>query len=95
MKTGSRLVSAVSTTEVMVVKGADVVLECGGEPMVDPGAERRLADPTDGDGCQLGKRYSDEVSGLQVLCVKAGPGPLTVEGRPLETMAAKQLPSSD
>jgi hypothetical protein len=43
----------------------------------------------------LGKRYADESSGLEVLCTKPGPGPLTVDGRPLEVKGPKPLPASD
>lgn len=97
MKTGTRLLSAVCDTEVMVVRGAEVELECGGAPMVESGAERLGGGPADGlaGGTELGKRYSHEESGLQVLCVKPGAGTLTVSGVPLERMASKQLPSSD
>ncbi len=49
-----------------------------------------LADPT-----LLGKRYEDEVSGLEVLCSKGGDGTLTLDDRPLVVKSAKPLPSSD
>ena len=35
------------------------------------------------DGVLLGKRYTDEATGIEVLCTKPGPGPLTVDGREL------------
>jgi hypothetical protein len=93
MKTGTRWSSTTCTTEVMVVKGADVVLECGGAPMAEgPGAGGGAAG---GDGTKLGKRYTDEASGLLVLCVKPGSGELSVGGVPLVEVATKQLPSSD
>ena len=97
MKTGTRLVSTVCDTEVMVVRGADVELACGGAPMVEQGAERSGTGPAAGfdTGTELGKRYTHEPSGLQVLCVKPGPGTLSVEGVPLKQLASKQLPSSD
>ncbi|MEI2711846.1 MAG: hypothetical protein V9G04_00765 [Nocardioides sp.] len=96
MKTGTRALSAVCDTEVMVIKGADVVLECGGAPMVSA-REASSGSPSAGldAGTQLGKRYVHEDSGLQVLCVKPGAGSLSVDGTPLELLAAKQLPSSD
>jgi hypothetical protein len=46
-------------------------------------------------GVVLGKRYVDEQSGLEVLCTKAGAGPLAADGRPLVIKAAKVLPASD
>ena len=97
MKTGTRLVSTVCDTEVMVVRGADVALSCGGAPMAEQGAERSgggLAEGLD-TGTELGKRYTHEASGLQVLCVKPGAGTLSVDGVPLQQLASKQLPSSD
>ena len=97
MKTGTRLVSTVCDTEVMVVRGADVELACGGAPMGEQGAERSGREPAEGfdAGTELGKRYTHVPSGLQVLCVKPGPGTLSVAGAPLEQLASKQLPSSD
>lgn len=97
MKTGTRLASAVCDTEVMVVRGADVELACGGTPMVQPAGDRPGGGPADGfaGGTELGKRYTHGASGLQVLCVKPGAGTLSVDGAPLELMASKQLPSSD
>jgi hypothetical protein len=97
MKTGTRLVSTVCDTEVMVVRGADVKLACGGAPMVEQGTERAGGAPADGldTGTELGKRYTHAASGLQVLCVKPGRGTLSVADEPLEQVASKQLPSSD
>ncbi|PBC47560.1 hypothetical protein [Rhodococcus sp. ACPA1] len=99
MKPGTKLRSTVCNTTVVIVRPAgELVIECGGQPMVD------AADPADGtgqpaaglaDGTQVGKRYEDQSTGLEVLCVKAGVGSLTVDGRPLTLKSAKQLPSSD
>lgn len=96
MKTGSKLLSSVCTTEVIVVKGADVEVACGGVPMVDTrsGELGAVAGGFDG-GTVLGKRYAHEVSGLQVLCVKPGAGRLSVNGEVLPELATKKLPSSD
>ena len=96
MRTGMRASSVVCDTEVMVIKGADVVLSCGGAPMVE-GAAPSTGAPVDGLdlGTELGKRYVHENSGLQVLCVRPGTGSLSVDGIPLGQLAAKQLPSSD
>ncbi|MDT5305603.1 MAG: hypothetical protein QOE48_1273, partial [Mycobacterium sp.] len=37
----------------------------------------------------------DAEANVQLLCVTAGEGTLTIDGRPMEIEAAKQLPSSD
>jgi hypothetical protein len=42
-----------------------------------------------------GKRYSDEGGLVELLCTKAGAGPLTLAGTELDVRAAKALPSSD
>ncbi len=101
MTPGVRLRSAVCATEVVVVRGPDRDLEmtCCGAPMVELG-ESPIGDapegsPGDGEPVLLGKRYSDESTGLEVLCTKAGAGPLACEGRPLVANAPKPLPSSD
>ncbi|GAA4259761.1 hypothetical protein [Dietzia aurantiaca] len=96
MKTGTRMYSQACEGEVMVIKGVDVELACGGVPMSDAAGDSGsgVADGFDG-GTVLGKRYQDEESGLQVLCVKPGSGSLSVDGRILPEMVAKQLPSSD
>jgi hypothetical protein len=47
------------------------------------------------DSPKLGKRYYDETSDIEVLCVLEGVGPLTVDGRVLSIRAAAPLPSSD
>lgn len=99
LSAGSRWRSAVDTTEVIVVRPAtgDVVLECGGHPMVPVGAEPPGGEIADGcnGGTLLGKRYVDDEAGIEVLCTTAGDGSLGLSGRPLELKSAKPLPSSD
>jgi hypothetical protein len=46
-------------------------------------------------GALLGKRYFDEESSLELICVKPGAGVLTVAGRELRLRGTKALPSSD
>ena len=46
-------------------------------------------------GTQLGKRYSDEELGLELLCTKAGTGSISVGEAVLEVKGAKPLPASD
>lgn len=97
MKVGKRLKSAVCTTSVVVVRAADVTLACGGSPVVeqlDGEPSGDIAEGFDG-GTQLGKRYLHEASGLEVMCVAAGKGALSVDGELLELKAAKSLPASD
>ncbi len=96
MKPGTKLKSAVCDTEVMVIKGTDAVVECGGAPMAEekPAAGGDL-DPAFADGTQMGKRYVDADGTVELLCVKAGKGSLSIGGVALTTKEAKTLPSSD
>jgi hypothetical protein len=100
LKPGSRWRSAVCDGEVVVVKAAKGagVLACGGHPMTAHGGARPMglvAAADRSDGMLTGKRYTDEESGLEVLCSKAGKGSLSMDGRALQVKAAKALPSSD
>jgi hypothetical protein len=99
LKPGTRLRSQTCATEVIVVKppAQAVDLRCGGSPMVpvgDPAEEQPLA-PDHQDGTLLGKRYSDEEAGIELLCTKAGAGSLSLGDSPIRTKDAKPLPSSD
>ncbi len=96
MKPGSKLKSAVCDTEVMVIRAGEGSLECGGAPMVDdkPDAAGEL-NPDFAEGTQMGKRYVDADGTVEVLCVKAGKGSLSMDGVALTTKEAKSLPSSD
>jgi hypothetical protein len=97
MKPGARLKSTVCDTEVIVVRGgADTVVECGGAPMVDERpAERGAINPAFASGAMTGKRYVDEAGTVELLCVKAGQGSLSMAGVALVLKEAKPLPSSD
>ncbi len=44
---------------------------------------------------QLGKRYRDEETGIEVLCIKPGECDLKVDEREMELMQPKVLPSAD
>jgi hypothetical protein len=99
LKPGSRWVSGVCDTEVIVVKaGAEgLVLECGGHPMLPGGSDKPAGatmDPALSGGTPVGKRFEHE-SGLEVLCTKGGAGTLGVNGTPLPLKESKPLPSSD
>ena len=43
----------------------------------------------------LGKRYKDENTGIEVLCIKPGDCNLNVDGRGMEELQPKVLPSAD
>ena len=99
LRPGSRLHSAVDATEVVVVKppAGPVDLRCGGHEMAPQGegGDTVGVDPAHAEGTQLGKRYADEESGIELLCTKAGEGSLSIDGRPIGVKDAKALPSSD
>ena len=100
LKPGSRWKSAVCDTEVVVVRTpkTPVSLECGGQPMVahaaakPEGLELSIDHAT---GSQMGKRFADEDSGIEVLCSKGGAGSLAIGGQALGAKDAKKLPASD
>ena len=100
MKAGTRLRSSVCDTNVVIVRSSEDApgLECGGQPMVDvksPVETAGTPDAAHSEGTAVGKRYEDTDSGIEVLCVKAGVGSLSIAGRPLTLKSAKALPSSD
>jgi hypothetical protein len=97
---GSRWHSAVCETEVVVVKapGSPVILECGGAPVVPLGDDAPAGltlDPEHSGGTQMGKRFADPESGIEVLATKPGAGSLSIDGTPLPLKDAKPLPASD
>jgi hypothetical protein len=100
-RVGATLVSTTDSTTVIVVRwgATEAALTCGGGPMVDArgpeAATRAPADPAQQDGTQLGKRYAADALGVELLCTKAGPGTLALDGVPLPLKSAKPLPASD
>jgi hypothetical protein len=101
LRPGTRWRSARGSTEVVVVRASasDVALECDGVPMQP--VETASA-PVDGDApgtpdvtVLLGKRYEYPDHGIEVLCTKPGPGPLSIAGVEMSVKGAKALPSSD
>lgn len=96
MKPGTRLKSAVCDTEVMVIRGGEGVVECGGAPMAEDKPDTGASPAEDfAGGTLMGKRYVDEAGSFELLCVKPGKGSLAVDGVELRTKDAKSLPSSD
>lgn len=96
MKPGMRLKSTACDTEVMVIKGTGVAVECGGQPMEEkPAGDKKPLNPAFAEGTKMGKRYVDAGNTVELLCVKPGKGSLAVGGTALQTKDAKPLPSSD
>jgi len=99
VKAGDRLRSRVCTTEVIVIRapGEDVELRCGGQPMAraDEKVDVAVTGGPAAPDIVLGKRYSDEARRIELLCVKAGGGPLVLDGEVLSVQTAKPLPASD
>jgi hypothetical protein len=98
LKPGARLRSVTCTTEVVIVRAGGEDLRCGGQPMVDIATAGEPTSPPaagfDG-GTEIGKRYTDEAAGLEVLCTKAGAGSLSLGDTLLVLKGAKPLPASD
>ncbi len=100
LKPGARLKSAVSDTQIMVLRvpAAPIDVQCGGHAMLAlaEAAPAGLAiDPAFDEPCLTGKRYVDADETLEFLCTKGGAGALSVNGVALAVKQAKQLPSSD
>jgi hypothetical protein len=96
MKPGTKLKSAVCDTEVMVIRGADEIVDCGGSPMAEERpAERKAIDPAFAGGTKIGKRYVNAAGTVELLCVKPGQGSLSIKAVALQLKEAKPLPSSD
>jgi hypothetical protein len=100
LRPGTKLRSTTGPTEVVVIRApADPVeITCGGAPM-EPSDTSAPAGAAAGAAAAeevlLGKRYADDGAGIELLCSKAGPGPLACDGTELTIKGAKPLPSSD
>ena len=100
LTTGSRWRSAVCDTQVIVVKAPaqEVLLECGGHPMLpldqEP-PEGATIDAAFASGTAIGKRFAHPDTELELLATKGGEGTLAVDGAPIPLKDAKPLPSSD
>ncbi|UYP18816.1 hypothetical protein OED52_19640 [Rhodococcus sp. Z13] len=100
LEVGQSLASSVDPTTVVVVRAPkdDVRVTCGGREMVvgkKGEGDGSSIDPAHVGGAQLGKRYVDEETGVELLCTKPGTGRLELDGRVLPLKTAKPLPSSD
>jgi hypothetical protein len=100
LKPGSRWKSVVCDTEVVVVRAVKepAELQCGGHPMAPHNAEKPAGLAISAEfsaGTQPGKRFADEVTGLEILATKGGAGSLSIDGRAIGAKEAKKLPASD
>jgi hypothetical protein len=100
LKPGSRWKSAVCDTEVVVVRPpkGEADLRCGGHPLVpnaEPKPEGATISADLAGGSQMGKRYADEATGMELLCTKPGAGTLSIGDQPIVVKEAKKLPASD
>jgi hypothetical protein len=96
IQSGTQLRSPASASALVVVRGTsdEGELIVAGAPAT---ADAPAGDAT-GDGADvlaLGKRYVDDASGLEVLIVTRGAGPIVFDGRELTIKSAKALPASD
>lgn len=100
LKPGTRLFSAVCTTELIAVRapGGEVELTIGGVAPVTSADDRdgshTVLSGHDG-GSAMGKRYVDQAGTTELLCTKAGVGVPALDGTVLLIKDAKPLPSSD
>jgi len=100
LKAGTRLKSAVCSSELMIVvaPAGEAQLTCGGVPVIELSGDAPAGVEIDADhkqGTQMGKRYTNEAGDIEVLCTKPGEGGLAADGTPLVIKGAKPLPSSD
>lgn len=97
VKPGLRLFSVVDGATIVVVRapGGPIELTCAGQPMTADAAAAAAGAAPAGDPILLGKRYVDEAGTIEVLCVKAGVGPLALGEAQLGQAEAKPLPASD
>jgi hypothetical protein len=100
LRPGTRVFSAVCTTEMIAIKApvGEVPLTIGGAPPVASATERdgrSSVSAGHGGGALLGKRYVDAAETVELLCTRAGDGLPALDGELLQVKAAKPLPSSD
>ncbi|MFZ1491626.1 MAG: hypothetical protein WAS51_16935 [Ilumatobacteraceae bacterium] len=99
LRPGTRLFSAVCTTELITVKAPaePIELTIGGAPPVMSADERTAGTPSEGHdrGAALGKRYVDATELVELLCTKGGDGAPAVAGELMHVKGAKALPASD
>jgi hypothetical protein len=97
LRVGQTLKSVVDATAVVVVRcpDQDVAVACGGREMSPEQSASQLPAVVEGPGAQLGKRYTAGEIDIELLCIKGGEHPVTVDGALLALKSAKPLPASD
>ena len=99
LKAGARLRSAIDACEVVVVRRPPTRSTCAAAAIPSwrptPSPRPESIDAGFEGGTQLGKRYSDDELGLELLCTKAGEGAISVGDTVLAVKGAKPLPASD
>jgi hypothetical protein len=99
LKPGLRLRAPSSTAEVIVVRipTGPVELAIDDVALTDEPTEPPAGVPesTGPAAIELGKRYVDDATGIELLCARAGTGTLSCNGNVMVLRSAKPLPSSD
>lgn len=99
LKPGTRLFSAVCSTQLIAVKAPsnEVELTIGGVSALPAASDDGSASMVEGydGGTAMGKRYVDSGDTVELLCTKAGEGIPALNGVPLQIKDAKPLPASD
>lgn len=98
LRPGDQLASTTCATRVVVVRApgdTDVVIACGGAPMVPAATAEKITGDGGTPATVLGKRYTDADDTIELLCTAPGTGALTIDGAPLGIKSPKPLPASD
>jgi hypothetical protein len=81
---------------VAVASGSRLKFESGAELVVTKGGDAEVEFDAGGGGkLQVGKRYKDEGTGIEVLITKASDGRLLCNGTEMEQVQPKQTKSAD
>lgn len=92
MKLGIKLKSIVCDIEVMVIKGSNIEVDCGGSFMLDIVSEVKVElDFVFVEGIKVGKCYVDVDVIVELLCVKVGKGLFLIGGIVLQIKDSKFL----
>jgi hypothetical protein len=81
--------------EVTVASGSRLKFESGAELVVTKGGDAEVEFDAGGGKLQVGKRYKDESTGIEVLVTKASEGRLLCNGAEMEQVQPKQTKSAD
>ena len=78
-----------------VASGSRLKFESGAELVVTKGGDADVEFDAGGGKLQVGKRYKDEPTGIEVLVTKASEGRLLCNGAEMELVQPKQTKSAD